>query len=726
MSSRRTRPWSRPTSAPRRRTTRCERRWPTWGSGASRAPRRGSPTVADVQDHYENAGGASKTATKMRGDTFPRLLLELAATRPDDVAMQEKQYGIWQPITWSGYAERVANTANGLAGLGVERGEIIAVLGDNRPEWLIAELAAQSIGAAVVGIYPTSIGEELRHILTTSRARVVVAEDQEQVDKLLRLRDEWDRQAGEEPLLVERVVFYDPHGLEQYDDPWLLDFTDLEARGREWGEGHPGWFDEQVDRTTPDDIAVICTTSGTTSKPKLGELSHANLLSMSDHLTQVDPIGPKDRYVSFLPFAWIGGQMLAVACGLSRGLTISFPEDSATQKTDLREIGPDVMFSPPRIWESMLSEVQVRIDEAGWLKRRLFGCGYDIGDKVGSLRVTGRKPGPWLRCLHLVADQGATRPVRDQLGLARIKRCYTGGAPLGPDVFRFFHAIGVNLKQIYGQTEICGIAVVHRDDDVPFNTVGTPIPGTDLRISDDGEILLRSASVFRGYHRQPEETAKTVDAEGWLHTGDAGYLDDNGHLVVIDRAKDVLTASDGTRYSSAFIENKLKFSPYVEESVVFAPSDSPEDAGGMTALITLDPATVGSWAEHERLSYTTYTDLAAKPEVYDLIAEETTRANEDLPEAIRVKRFVLLHKQLDPDDDEITRTRKVRRNVIAERYADIIAALQRGDDKVTVRSRVTYQDGSSVERELVLDIFDLTTYTIPEGRGRRPVWSGRR
>ena len=663
------------------------------------------------------------------GATFPRLLVELAASRPDDVAMQEKRYGIWEPLTWVGYAARVRDVAHGLASLGVQRGEIIAVLGDNRPEWLVAELAAQSMGAAVVGIYPTSIGEELWHILTTSRARVVVAEDQEQVDKLLRLRDE-AADDGTQPL-VERVVFYDPHGLEAYDDPWLMDFTDLEARGREWGKHHNGWFDEQVAAGSPDDIAVICTTSGTTSKPKLGELSHANLLAMADHLTEIDPIGPKDRYVSFLPFAWIGEQMLAVACGLSRGLTLSFPEDAATQRADLREIGPDVMFSPPRIWESMLSEVQVRIDEAGWLKRKVFGWGYDVGDKVAAMRVTGKKPGLPLAMAHRVADAVATRPVRDQLGLARIRRCYTGGAPLGPDVFRFFHAIGVNLKQIYGQTEICGIAVVHRDDDIAFNTVGTAIPGTDLRISDDGEILLRSASVFRGYHRNDEATSAAIDADGWLHTGDAGYLDDAGQLVVIDRAKDVLTAPDGTRYSSAFIENKLKFSPYVEEAVVFAPaeaSDGQEAGHGMTALITLDPATVGSWAEHERLGYTTYTDLAAKAEVYDLVAEEATRSNEDLPVGIQVRRFVLLHKQLDPDDDEITRTRKVRRTVIDERYADIIAALRQadGDDSVRISSRVTYQDGSTTERELDLRIFDLTSYQIPAGRGRRPVWSGRR
>ncbi len=661
----------------------------------------------------------------MAADTFPRLLTELAATRPHDTAMQEKRYGIWSPMSWSLYAARVRDFAHGLAELGIKRGDIVAVLGDNRPEWLIAELAAQSIGAAVVGIYPTSIGEELLHILTLARVKVVVAEDQEQVDKLIKLiEDERDGRRPSEyaampPLLLQTVIFYDPHGLEQYDHDFLRDFTHVEQVGHAWGSTRAGWLDEQIAAGNAEDIAVICTTSGTTSRPKLAGLSHTNLLAMAEHLTTIDPIDAKDRYVSFLPFAWIGEQMLAVACGLSRGLTISFPEDSSTQKTDMREIGPDVMFSPPRIWESMLSEVQVRIDEAGWLKRKVFGWGYDIGDKVAERKIKGQSAGG-LKVLHAVADQVALRPVRDQLGLARNGHAYTGGAPLGPDVFRFFHAIGVNLKQIYGQTEICGIAVVHRDDDIAFNTVGTPIAGTEIKIAENGEILLRSASVFRGYHRNPEATAEAVDAEGWLHTGDAGYLDDKGHLVVIDRQKDVLTTADGVRFSSAFIENKLKFSPYIEEAVTF-PSDH-----GMTAIITIDPMTTGSWAEHERLSYTTYTDLAAKTEVQDLISEEVNRSNEDLPDGIRVKRFVLLHKQFDPDDDEITRTRKVRRNVIADRYGLIIDALARGDERIGITTTVTYQDGSKVDRTIDLRIVDLTNYREPEGRGRRPVWSGRR
>jgi long-chain acyl-CoA synthetase len=626
------------------------------------------------------------------------------------VALQEKLYGIWQPITWREYADNVRDTTHGLASLGVGRGDIVAVLGDNRPEWLVAELATQSLGGAVVGIYPTSLDEEIVHVLTVASTRVVVAEDQEQVDKLFRVKHLLP--------LLETVVYYDPHGLETYAETWLVEFSALAEQGRQWAGDRHGWFEQEVAKGAPDDIAVVCTTSGTTSKPKLGELSHHNLLSMADSLTSIDPLGPKDRFVSFLPLAWIGEQMIAVACGLSSGMTLSFPEDSATQRSDLREIGPNVMFSPPRIWESMLSEVQVRIDEAGWLKRKVFGVGYDIGDRVAGQRVRGRKPGIAARLLASVADWVALRPVRDQLGLARVNRCYTGGAPLGPDVFRFFHAIGVNLKQIYGQTEICGIAVLHRDDDVRFHSVGVPIPGTELKIDDSGEILLRSPSVFSGYLGSHDATSEAVDAAGWLHTGDAGYLDD-GHLVVIDRAKDVLESTDGTRFSSAFIENKLKFSPYVEEAVVFGTED-------ITAMVTIDPTTVGSWAESEHLSYTTYTDLAQKPEVYGLLAEEVHRGNSDLPDSIKVRRFLLLFKQLDPDDDEITRTRKVRRNVIAERYESLIAALDRGDDSVSFTNRVTYQDGTSVTRTIDLKISDLDGYEPPQHRRQRPVWSGRR
>ena len=626
--------------------------------------------------------------------TFPQLLRGLAARHGDRRhALREKRYGIWQPHTWAAYERRVRDFACGLAAMGFERGETLAILGDNRPEWVIGELAAQSLGGRSVGLYPEGILDEVEHVLAHAQVRFVVAEDQEQVDKLVELKRAGRLQT------VEHVIFYDPRGLERYAESFLIEFTQVEDRGRAHGEAHPGWWEEQVEQGRPDDVAILCTTSGTTAKPKLAMLSHRNLLSMGASLMSVDPIEADDEFLSFLPLAWIGEQMIAMACALQAGFALNFPESAATQQADLREIGPRVMFSPPRIWESLLSQVQVRVGDAGWLKRRAFDMAIAVGRRYATARLRGGKPSVGLRALHLLADLVALRPVREQLGLTRIRRAYTGGAPLGPDVFEFFHAIGVNLKQIYGQTEICGIAVIHRDGDIKFNTVGTGIPGTELRIADDGEILLRSPAVFQGYYRNDEATVEALH-DGWLHTGDAGYLDEDGHLVVIDRAKDVLQAPDGTRFSPAFIENKLKFSPHVMEAVSFGGGDRPHVA----AMICIDADNVGTWAERRHLGYTTYTDLAQKPEVYDLIAEHVARANQDLPEGARVQRFVLLHKQLDPDDEEITRTRKVRRGVVGRRYGDIVEALYADVDDVTIRSVITYQDGTRVERPITLRI----------------------
>jgi long-chain acyl-CoA synthetase len=643
--------------------------------------------------------------------TFPKLLAELDRRYGDSrIAVQEKRYGIWQPFGWHQFHTRVRDFAHGLASLGVRAGEVVAVLGDNRPEWLISELAAQSLGACTVGIYPTSVGEEVVHVLTDGQVRVVVAEDQEQVDKIIELKDRLPA--------VEKVIYSDTRGLEMYEVPYLSEFTAVEAAGREYGEAHPGWLDEQIATGRGADVAVICTTSGTTGRPKLAMLSHANLLEMGRSMTLLDPIGLEDRYLSFLPLAWIGEQMIAVACGLQRGFTLSFAEEAATQRADLRELGPNLMFSPPRIWEDMLSSIMVRVGEAGWAKRKAFAWGQAVGDRYAETRLKGGRPGLSLTLQHRLADWVALRPVRDQLGLTRIDRCYTGGAPLGPDVFRFFHSIGVNLKQIYGQTEICGIAVMHTDDDIKFATVGKPCPGTDLRIADNGEILLRSKAVFHGYYGNEGATAETVDGDGWLHTGDAGYLDEHGHLVVIDRAKDVMEMPDGTRFSPAFIENKLKFSPYVEEAVVFWQEGSPD----ITAILTIEPSTVGAWAEHRRLGYTTYTDLAGKPEVRELLSEEVSWANQDLPESVRVRRFALLHKQFDPDDDEITRTRKVRRRVINERYAAIIDALADGAAEVEIKSLVTYQDGSNVTRNITLPIVSMDGFTSKQAGSRRSLF----
>ena len=644
-----------------------------------------------------------------RPDTFPRLLADRARRDPDGIALQEKRYGVWQPVTWRQYHDRVRDFAHGLDLLDVGPGDVVGVLGDNRPEWLIAELAAQALGAAVVGIYPTSVGDEIVHILTTARARVVVAEDQEQVDKLLGLRDQLPD--------LHAVVYYDPRGLEAYDDNLLRRFTDVEELGAQDRGSRPAWFDERVSAGDAADAAIICTTSGTTSRPKLAVLSHENLLSMGARLLQLDPLVAEDRYVSVLPFAWIGEQMLALAVGMRVGFTISFPEEAETARADMREIGPHVMFGPPRIWESMLSDVQVRLAEAGWLKRAVFAWGHRVGERGAERRVHGQRA-PWReRALLAVADLVALRPVREQLGLTRLNRAYTGGAPLGPDVFRFFQALKINLKQIYGQTEICGIAVTHADDDVRFHTVGRPTPGTEMRIADDGEILLRSDAVFQEYLHNPEATAGAVDADGWLHTGDAGYLDDD-HLVVIDRAKDVRRTPDGDMFSPAFIENKLKFSPFVEEAVALGG----EDDAGITAILTIDGQTTGNWAEHNHLSYTTYTDLSQKPEVQELLAAEVFSANQDLPDSIRVVRFVVLHKPFDPDDDEITRTRKVRRDVIEDRYHGVVTALTEGFDSVTIHTTVTYQDGTRAERELELAIRSMEGFS-PAPRRRRFGWS---
>jgi len=625
--------------------------------------------------------------------TFPQMLRALAASGPQRHAMREKRFGIWQATTFGQYEQRVESFAHALAELGFERGEVLAVLGDNRPEWVISELAAQSLGGASVGLYPDGVIDEVAHILTHAGVRFVVAEDQEQVDKLVELK------AAGAIDTVRKVIFYDPRGMEGAAEDYLLDFSRVEQRGAERAAERPGWWAEQVDLGRPDDVALLCTTSGTTGKPKLGMLTHSSLASMAASLLALDPIEPDDEFLSFLPLAWIGEQMLAVACALQVGFALNFPESAETVRSDLREIGPRVMFSPPRIWESMLSQVQVRVGDAGWLKRTAFAWGLETGKRAARLRVRGGTLPPGLRLRQTLAEAIALRPVREQLGLTRLRRAYTGGAPLGPDVFEFFHAIGVNLKQIYGQTEVCGIAVVHRDRDIKFNTVGTGIPGTELQIADNGEILLRSPAVFSGYFRNLEATKEAL-RDGWLHTGDAGYLDDDGQLVVIDRAKDVMKAADGMLFSPAFIENKLKFSPYVEEAVSFYGQGRPS----VTAMISIDPANAGTWAERNHLSFTTYTDLAQKPQIYDLVAEHVARTNDDLPEGARVKRFVLLHKQLDADDEELTRTRKVRRNVINERYASIIDALYSDADDVTIHTTVTYQDGRRVERDVTLAI----------------------
>lgn len=623
--------------------------------------------------------------------TLPGLLAQHAADHPDDVALREKEFGIWQETTWAEYLNRVRSFALGLVKLGVEKGDRIAIIGDNRPEWVIAELAAQVVGALPLGLYQDSISAELARMLEASEARLVVAEDQEQVDKVLDVRD---RLPG-----LHHIVYYDPRGMYGYEAPGLTAFEEVEGLGDGVRDGSPREFVRRLTEIGPEDTALLCTTSGTTSIPKLAMLSHTNLLAMAAQLVEVDPMGPGDEFVSFLPMAWIGEQMVGVASAMLAGFTVNFPEETATVRDDMREIGPAFLMSPPRIWENMVSDVQVMAEDTTPLKRWIYRWAMKQGEAAAEAASDGPPASLAARIGRRLADWTVFGPIRDQLGLDRVRRAYTGGAALGPDVFRFFHTIGVNLKQLYGQTEVSGISVVHRDGDIRFHTVGTPFPKTEIRISDEGEILCRSPAVFQGYFRNPKATAEAL-SDGWLRSGDAGYFEEDGHLVVIDRLADVMKLTDGSSFSPQFVENKLKFSPYIREAVVFGGGGAPF----VTAIIAIDMENAGQWAERRRIPYTTFTDLARRTEVYRLIRCHVAALNEDLPRPARIRRFLLLHKELHADDRELTRTRKVRRRRIASRFGGIIRALQGHGDTVTVAIDITYQDGRTAEVEHALRI----------------------
>ena len=625
-------------------------------------------------------------------DTFPKLLLQNAERLGERAALREKEFGIWRETSWRRYSERVRDFSLGLVSLGLEPRGKVAIVGDNRPEWVIAELAAQSAGGASVGIYQDSTLTEVAYVIDHCDAKFVVAEDQEQVDKILGLIEQLPK--------VANVIYADPRGLRRYKHEKLLSFDEVERRGRELHASDPALFSRNVAQGQGSDLALICYTSGTTGSPKGAMLTFANLLSMALILHQVDPRRQSDEFVSFLPLAWIGEQMMSVATALAIGFTINFPEEPETALHDIREIGPNVMFAPPRIWEGLNSTVQVKIMDTTPLKRFIYERLMPVGYKVADLRLEkGGVPALW-RVLYFFADWLLFRPLKDRLGLSNLRSGTTGGAALGPDVFRFFHAMGVRLKQIYGQTEISGISCIHRDDRIRFHTVGEPIPGTEVRINERGEILSRSPAVFRGYYKNEEATRATL-TDGWLHSGDAGYLED-GQLVVIDRIKDVLRLRDGTQFSPQFIENRLKFSPYVKEAVVIG-----QDRPYLSALVCIDQGIVGKWAEREKISYTTYTDLSAKSRVYDLLQKEIDEVNKTLPAAAKIRKFVLLYKELDADDEELTRTRKVRRSFVEERYKSIIAALYGDERKIAIDTTIRYQDGRTARIQASLAVREL-------------------
>lgn len=618
----------------------------------------------------------------MSADTFPKLLIEQAKKYGNKkVALREKDYGIWQSTTWAEYLEKVKYFSLGLISLGFEPDDKISIIGDNKPEWVIAELAAQAAGGFGVGIYQDSILKEVAYIINHSESKFVVAEDQEQVDKILDMLEDVPG--------VKKIIYYDPKGLRTYKSDMLLYFPDVIEMGREYEKSHPGLFEKNVENTKSEQCAWICTTSGTTGFPKLAMLSHRNLISMAINLGKFDPKFDKDEFVSFLPLPWVGEQMMAIASSLLFGFTVNFPESTESAQADLREIGPHIMFSPPRVWENMCASVQVKVMDASWFKRFMFDRCLPIGYKWSEYKFDKKTPPLYFKFLYYLAYLAVFKPLKDRLGFSNIRSAMTGGAALGPDTFKFFHALGISLKQIYGQTEISGISCIHKNDDINPDTMGVPIPETEVKISEDGEILSKSPAVFMGYYRQPEETAKTV-IDGWLHSGDAGYLTPEGHIVVIDRIKDVMSLCDGVKFSPQFIENKLKFSPYIKEAVTVG-----HNRDFIIALICIDFGIVGNWAERNKINYTTYTDLSSKPEVYDLIQREVEKVNKGLPENAKVKRFALLYKELDPDDDELTRTRKVRRHFVEEKYKEIIEGMYEGKDTIKIEAVIKFQDGKT-------------------------------
>ena len=626
-------------------------------------------------------------------DTFPKLLARNAREFGGKTALREKEFGIWRSFSWQQYHDRVRDFSLGLASLGLERGDKVAIIGGNRPEWVCAELAAQGAGGASVGIYQDSNLNEVAFVIDHCDATFVVAEDQEQVDKIIEMIDKLPK--------LKNVIYTDPRGMRKYDHPTLLSFAAVEERGRALHLAEPNRWEENIALGKGSDTAIISYTSGTTGFPKGAVLTFDNLIVMAQSVNAVDQKFASDEFVSFLPLAWIGEQMVSVTISLLVGFTINFPEDPNTVMEDIREIGPHSMFAPPRVWENMNSTVQVKIMDTTPFKRFMYNLFMPVGHKIADLKFKKQPVPMYWALLHKLSYGLLFRPLKDRLGLSNLRTCSTGGAAMGPDVFRFFHALGVPLKQLYGQTEISGISCIHPDGDVQFHTVGKPIPGTEVMIAADGEILSRSRSVTPGYYKNDEATKQTI-RDGWLHSGDAGYLTEDGQLVVIDRIKDVMRLADGTQFSPQYIENRLKFSPYIKEAVVIG-SDRPK----LTAMICIDMGIVGKWAENNKLSYTTYTDLAAKPPVYDLLEKEVAKVNETLPVAAKLKRFVLLYKELDADDEELTRTRKVRRGLVEERYKNVIDALYSDKTSVPIDATIKFQDGKTARFQTTLLVRDL-------------------
>jgi len=627
-------------------------------------------------------------------NTLPKLLRRNALQWPRLPGMREKERGIWQAYSWRECQARVRDFALGLAALGFKRGDKLSVLGDNRARLYWAQLSTQALGGISVPLYQDSIASELVHVLRHAEVSVVVADDQEQVDKVLSLREELPD--------LRWLIYEDPRGMSAYQQKFLKAFEVVEDTGREFGKAHPSYYERELEQGSAEDVALIAYTSGTTGRSKGAMLSHANMIATCESFIGVEAVKRGDNWLCYLPMGWVGDSIFSLSASLVVGATCNCPESPESVQRDLRELGPSALLAPPRIWENMLTGLQVKAADASWFKQRIYEFFRSAADKRELLKGDGRPVPLATRLACRLGEICVYGPVRDQLGLRNARWCLTGGAPLGADTFRFFRSFGINLKQIYGATEASALVAAQADHAADPNTVGCSLPGTQVRIDENGEVQIKGPGVFRGYYKQDDATRAALTEDGWLRMGDAGIIDPRGQLAIIDRAKDVGKLSDGTPFSPQFIENKLKFSPFIREAVAFG-----DQRPFVAAMVAVDINTVGKWAEDNSLPYTSFMDLASKPQVAGLIMAEVAKINATLPPSLRVHRIVLLNKELEADDAEITRTRKVRRGFVAEKYASVIAALYDGSKEARLTMQITFEDGRKSSLTSTLAVQDI-------------------
>jgi long-chain acyl-CoA synthetase len=629
-------------------------------------------------------------------DTFPKLLLRNASLRGARVAMREKEFGIWQSWTWAEMAREIRRIAQGLAELGVVRGDKVALVGDNRPQLYWSMCAAQCLGAVPVPVYQDSVADEMAFVIDHAEARLAVAEDQEQVDKLLQVR-------ATAPTLA-KVVYVDPRGMRNYDDPALTSFAKLAEIGAAREAKDAAWLDAEIAKGKGSDASVMLYTSGTTGQPKGVLLSYDNVVRTAENAIAFDNLSEADEILAYLPMAWVGDHIFSYAEAYVAGFCVNCPESGATVMTDLKEIGPSFFFAPPRIFENILTQVSIRIEDASAIKRSLYRYFMDLAKRVGIAMMDGKPVSTGDRLLYALGEILVYGPIKNVLGLTRMRLGYTAGEAIGPDIFDFYRSLGLNLKQLYGATESSVFICMQPDGQIKSDTVGVAAPEVEIKIAESGEVLVKSPGIFQAYYKNPEATASAKTEDGYYKTGDAGFFDKDGHLKIIDRAKDVGRLKDGTLFAPKYVENKLKFFSYVKEAVTFG-----HGRDSVAAFVNIDLEAVGNWAERNGLAYASYQELAAKPEVYGLIQDCVEKVNRDLSEdpnvaGSQIRRFLILHKELDADDGELTRTRKVRRNFIVDRYGPLVEALYSGAERGHISTVVTYEDGrkGKLEADLVI------------------------